>query len=317
MSNLSHTTEKTVVFAGKRQGRRKHERKEEAKLFICGGTEILAYDLEGTQVIGRPSSLSRPDIPIMDEYVSKVHGTFVTSGEEIRFIAEKTTNGILFSDRFLQPGEEVRLGAGDELMIPSFSDNRQTYIHLIVATSKNRITFWEEISRSGHDSLTDLPGRDAFISWVMSRKDALRGGEVLVIAFMEVDDFRYTHDQPGHPEGDRVLTAAGNSLMECMSVDGIACRWGGDEFVFAFAETGRRRGNRFRQMKEKMAKSAGDSGMPFTVSIGYTQIRKDSRERMDKWIHQADAALVQAKERGKDQVCGYLDEVATDSKNVS
>ena len=305
MNNQSGSSEKTIVLSKKKKDRKKRRVANSPRLFVCCGTGIVAYDLVGTQVMGRPTGLSNPDIPIFDEYVSKDHGCFISGEVGARFIAEATTNGILYSGRFLLPGEEVNLSDGDELMIPTFSDNRQMYIHLIVAFSKSRIAFWEEMSHSTFDRLTDLPGRDTFTAWMINRKHYLKDDEDLIVGFMDVDDFKRINDVYGHLEGDNALKIVGECLKARMTEDTIACRWGGDEFVFAFASAGKRRGNRILQMKDKITEATVGLNMRITVSIGYTRIKKSNHERADEWINQADQALYQAKRKGKNVVCEY------------
>ncbi len=304
MNTPTKELEKTAILSGNETGRKK-TRRNNPKLFVCCGTDIFMYDLDGEQMIGRPTGQSTPDLPIINEYVSKEHGRFFTEDGRVRFVANKTTNGTLYADRFLRPGEEVSLRDGDELRIPTFSDNRHSHIHLIAALSDNRIGFWKEMSYSSHDALTDLPKRGALTAWLINGKHFLKSGEELVIGFMDVDDFKQVNDRYGHLAGDKALRLIGEVLGTCMSENGIACRWGGDEFVFAFIGNGRRRGNRIEQIREMIAESARKQGMPLSVSIGFTRIQKDNPERVDDWIRQADRMLYLAKEKGKNLVCEY------------
>ncbi|MEI8618668.1 diguanylate cyclase [Pseudoalteromonas sp. B193] len=51
-----------------------------------------------------------------------------------------------------------------------------------------------------------------------------------------MDDFKIINDKYGHDFGDFVLAQTGKRLVETQTQgDFIACRWGGDEFIFILA----------------------------------------------------------------------------------
>jgi diguanylate cyclase (GGDEF)-like protein len=86
-----------------------------------------------------------------------------------------------------------------------------------------------------HDSLTGLPNRAAVIGeldrQLMATSTAL--GPV-VVAFLDLDNFKIVNDTYGHGVGDEVLQVTAERVSERMSSLGEFGRLGGDEFLMVF-----------------------------------------------------------------------------------
>jgi diguanylate cyclase (GGDEF)-like protein/PAS domain S-box-containing protein len=63
---------------------------------------------------------------------------------------------------------------------------------------------------------------------------AQRHGNALVVAFLDLDDFKAVNDTYGHDAGDHVLRTTAHRLQELARASDIVGRYGGDEFVVAF-----------------------------------------------------------------------------------
>ncbi len=79
--------------------------------------------------------------------------------------------------------------------------------------------------QASHDFLTGLPNRAAFLSALENAK-----GHVAIIA-IDLDDFKPVNDRFGHHMGDNLLQQVARRLTECIGSDGLAARFGGDEFM--------------------------------------------------------------------------------------
>ncbi|MCW2606391.1 MAG: Signaling protein ykoW [Frankiales bacterium] len=78
-----------------------------------------------------------------------------------------------------------------------------------------------------HDPLTGLANRRR----LAERVAALPPGPVALL-FVDVDDFKAVNDTHGHDHGDAVLCALAALLRESVAgTEGLAVRWGGDEFL--------------------------------------------------------------------------------------
>jgi diguanylate cyclase (GGDEF)-like protein len=88
------------------------------------------------------------------------------------------------------------------------------------------------------DPLTGLLNRRAF--YERADKEigrARRSGAPLVLAYIDVDDFKSVNDRFGHETGDRVLVALGRALSQCVRDTDVVARLGGDEFAVLFPDT--------------------------------------------------------------------------------
>ncbi|WMS43949.1 sensor domain-containing diguanylate cyclase [Acuticoccus sp. MNP-M23] len=85
---------------------------------------------------------------------------------------------------------------------------------------------------SFYDALTGLPNR-RFVINEMRRLSALavHTGKKLLVAFIDLDDFKSINDRYGHQAGDALLTEIGQRLSDAPGTPDLVGRLGGDEFV--------------------------------------------------------------------------------------
>jgi diguanylate cyclase (GGDEF)-like protein len=76
-----------------------------------------------------------------------------------------------------------------------------------------------------HDFLTGLPNRAAFFQALAETRD-----DFAIIA-IDLDGFKPVNDRHGHHAGDDLLRQVAERLSFCIGNNGIAARFGGDEFM--------------------------------------------------------------------------------------
>jgi diguanylate cyclase (GGDEF)-like protein len=164
---------------------------------------------------------------------------------------------------------------------------------------------------SVRDPLTGLFNR-RYLSESLGREIARchrRGLPLSVLAF-DLDHFKAFNDNYGHAAGDAILIAFARVLAGGSRHEDIACRQGGEEFVLICPEMDRQVG--LRRALELMAQLAalhvlheGRRLPPLTTSIGLALLPEHGSTPAEL-LAQADAALYEAKARGRNRV-----EVAT------
>ena len=83
-----------------------------------------------------------------------------------------------------------------------------------------------------HDDLTGLPNRTLFIERLeaaIGRRN--REGNVPVVLFIDLDDFKAVNDSLGHAIGDELLKAVAAGIAGSIRPADVAARLAGDEFV--------------------------------------------------------------------------------------
>lgn len=169
---------------------------------------------------------------------------------------------------------------------------------LAITNSKLREQLQEMVDK---DYLTKLYSRKYFERYVQSSFDKDESGVLLI---MDVDNFKLINDQYGHLKGDEVLIQIANGIIAaCDDCDGIGVRWGGEEIGIYLPGYRIEEGTVFaRQLLNDIPNMTNPS---VTVSIGITEWHQLSTPQTSEIFHQADLALYEAKNSGKNQLRIY------------
>jgi diguanylate cyclase (GGDEF)-like protein/PAS domain S-box-containing protein len=156
-----------------------------------------------------------------------------------------------------------------------------------------------------HDELTHLLNRRA----ILARLDAIvqhpprQGGRTAVL-YLDLDGLKPVNDLSGHAAGDAVLVEVGRRLQGGVRAGDVVGRLGGDEFIVVLGAVPEVAGALAVADKLRSAIRApvlvDDLVLTTTASVGIAFVEVD--DTTDTVIARADAALYDAKRRGKDQV---------------
>ncbi len=168
-------------------------------------------------------------------------------------------------------------------------------------------------SMAMHDSLTGLPNR-TMMSSLMSHsiKSAKRQHELMAIMFIDLDNFKTINDNYGHKEGDNVLIETAKRLKDVLREEDIVYRFGGDEFIVTLEHI--RNSEDIAKIAQKLNQSlqipyqTNDYTFYISCSIGIAIYPNDASS-VDELIKNADAAMYQAKNKGKNRYSFYSHEL--------
>lgn len=157
------------------------------------------------------------------------------------------------------------------------------------------------------DPLTGLMNRRAFMAAVERAARRRRGyaHESVALLVLDLDSFKQVNDQFGHEVGDRVLVAFAQIAEAVTRPTDQLYRMGGEEFCFILPDTNLQgaiaAAERVRQTFALNSVDARGVDVGTTVSIGVAAA-DDAGVGLDVLLEAADAAVYEAKGRGRNQV---------------
>lgn len=158
-----------------------------------------------------------------------------------------------------------------------------------------------------HDSLTGLVNRATLVDWLeraIARLARHPGG--LVVAFMDLDNFKDVNDAYGHACGDDVLVELASRLAAQMRPEDVVARFGGDEFVAIFGDlsdpldAAPRMAERLHSIVTEPVRVNGED-LHMTISIGIAVVEGPGCHT-DEVLAQADAAMYLVKKTGSNKI---------------
>ena len=164
-----------------------------------------------------------------------------------------------------------------------------------------RALYEQQLSQQAfHDALTSLPNRALFQDRL---EHALRQrGQTVGLLFVDLDHFKVVNDSLGHDAGDQLLCDVAQRLAGCLREGDTLARLGGDEFTvlmpdIAGAQDAATVASRIESRLEPPFELPGQSVF-VTASIGIAT-GVALHDRSDALLRDADAAMYEAKARGR------------------
>lgn len=153
------------------------------------------------------------------------------------------------------------------------------------------------------DALTGLYNRRHFNAELEREfMRSKRYGGNLCIAIIDIDFFKKINDTYGHLCGDYVLKEVAYLILENFRKTDMVFRYGGEEFVVLMTETSLENSliplERLRKTIENNNFIFKGKKITVTVSIG---VETNKTETTDEFLNNADKALYQAKQNGRNQ----------------
>jgi diguanylate cyclase (GGDEF)-like protein len=156
------------------------------------------------------------------------------------------------------------------------------------------------------DPLTGVHNRRSMMTELdRERERSVRTGKALCICLCDIDHFKAVNDRYGHLIGDSVLLAVAGRLIANLRPYDSIYRFGGEEFLLAFAETDQEQAAGIAE-RLRMAVCAKDvtiddaAALRVTASFGLCMV--DPETQLVTTIQRADQALYRAKRDGRNRM---------------
>ncbi|MGB0905306.1 MAG: GGDEF domain-containing protein, partial [Mangrovicoccus sp.] len=165
----------------------------------------------------------------------------------------------------------------------------------LIQNAGNRLA--SAIIESQTDPLTGLMNRRGFDDFVPQNGS----GAMLSI---DVDHFKSVNDTYGHAAGDKALQDIAETIDPLLRKDDLIARIGGEEFI-AWLPGADHAEAMFiaERIRKKVAETVRVADRALTVSIGVSTATSEAQT--PNLQQQADAALYDAKAKGRDRVCNH------------
>ena len=159
-----------------------------------------------------------------------------------------------------------------------------------------------------HDPLTGLFNRRRFAD-ELTRELAVAaryaaGGALLAL---DLDHFKYVNDSLGHSAGDELIRRVGAAMKDRLRDTDVLARLGGDEFAVVLPRVSQDQAMLVAEDVLTAIRQEGqiEGGRRITASIGVAMFDDAARVTADELLVEADIAMYDAKETGRDKVAVF------------
>ena len=155
------------------------------------------------------------------------------------------------------------------------------------------------------DTLTEIYNRryaTNFLQKVLEKAEV--SGQPFAVCIGDIDFFKQVNDTYGHDMGDIVLKEVATLLKNSMIGNGMAARFGGEEFLMIFYKTGKQEGavilqetlEKLRQIEFTCEDQKFSVTMTFGIVDGNVELGQDALLKL------ADEKLYDGKQNGRNRV---------------
>jgi len=168
-----------------------------------------------------------------------------------------------------------------------------------------------------HDILTGLPNRALMQDRLYQlTSHAKRNARKVGLFFLDIDHFKRINDTFGHDTGDQLLIVVAKRLQSVLRNCDTVCRIGGDEFVVLIDNISTRKSVSMIACKilEALTQPIVLKGKEVysSTSIGISIFPEDGDDT-DSLLKNADTAMYQAKESGRNTYCFYSSDMNSEA----
>lgn len=162
---------------------------------------------------------------------------------------------------------------------------------------------------AARDPLTNCYNRRLLMKTLDNDFSELSGEQEYSLILVDIDHFKAVNDQYGHNIGDQVLCDVVQILQSSVRQTDMVARYGGEEFCILLPNTSIKKALQIASHIQHCINDSHIEDIKVTCSFGVTSTQFNAQSP-NELIAQADIALYQSKENGRNRVTRYLPSIA-------
>jgi len=208
----------------------------------------------------------------------------------------------------------------EQISITPIKDDENTPTHYLILGEDISIRKRYEqqlLRQANYDILTGLPNRMLALDRLkLALAQARRDDQLVGLMFLDLDNFKHINDTMGHDNGDSLLIEASRRISSCLRGTSTVARLGGDEFLVILPSLNSPEAT--EQVADRILQTfsapymLANQEVFVSTSIGIAIYPSDS-DNSSTLLQHADAAMYQAKDKGKSAYQRFLPEMNKDS----
>lgn len=176
-----------------------------------------------------------------------------------------------------------------------------------VSAEMQRSEVEKQLSQMAHfDPLTSLPNRTLLAEYLKAAMErTVMQQNMLALLYIDLDGFKSINDSYSHAVGDKLLVKVAKRMKQIMPEEATLSRLGGDEFVAVLENLGSPNDSLhfLKQLLSVINETVHVGDLDFTISASIGVVFYPQHESLDadQLLRQADQAMYQAKQAGKNR----------------
>lgn len=246
-------------------------------------------------IIGRSKDC---DIYLNDSWISRKHCQVSLSGKNIKVTDLGSTNGTFVDSQQI---EEATMTIQNRLHLGQI-------IIKFEYKASDEVEYDQKLFHAATmDALTQIHNRHWFMEHAETEISSFkRTDDILNLMMLDIDFFKKVNDTYGHQAGDFILKEVAYLLNLEKRDEDYMGRYGGEEFIFLFRRISLAEAENVCQRMRKRIESANlifeGTKISVTISLGLVSRIGNQITSLGDMIKDADDALYQAKEHGRNQL---------------
>jgi len=157
------------------------------------------------------------------------------------------------------------------------------------------------LARLHADSLTGIFNREGWdVHAQQTIKRCVANAHGYAVVFFDLDHFKQINDREGHAMGDTILRCVARIMRENSQPEHVLARIGGEEFVVLLPAADETAAWHHAERIRKAIERCNQHQVKTTISAGVAGALPE--DALDATLTRADAAMLEAKRRGRNQV---------------